>query len=107
MPDDINNLLEDGLLEDALLPAPCRVCGAEYDKYGDGWDGMCPRCADNADNYPIEAAIEAQWPAEAREAMEEERRVTRVGRLNFIATLCSLIILSLFAFAIALALSRH
>lgn len=25
---------------------PCRTCGAEYDHYGDGYDGECPDCAD-------------------------------------------------------------
>lgn len=27
----------------------CRECGAKYDPYGDGYDGMCPSCADMAE----------------------------------------------------------
>lgn len=27
----------------------CRRCGAEESGYGDGYDGLCPSCADKAD----------------------------------------------------------
>ncbi|MGV1754754.1 hypothetical protein [Agrobacterium sp. CG674] len=33
----------------------CSECGESLDDAGDGWDGMCPSCADNAaakDTYP-------------------------------------------------------
>ena len=89
--------------DDALLPAPCRVCGATYDKYGDGWDGMCPSCADNADNYPLDLDGDVR----ARAADEEAEREYRARRLSHVATACSLISLLLFAYAIALALSQH
>ena len=28
----------------------CRVCGDQYDDGGDGYDGMCPSCADKVEN---------------------------------------------------------
>jgi DNA mismatch endonuclease Vsr len=27
---------------------PCRECGEPYEEGGDGWDGLCPECADRA-----------------------------------------------------------
>jgi len=27
---------------------PCRECGEPYEEGGDGWDGLCPSCADRA-----------------------------------------------------------
>jgi hypothetical protein len=27
----------------------CRICDEEYEDGGDGWDGMCPTCADKAE----------------------------------------------------------
>lgn len=29
--------------------ANCRTCGEVYDLYGDGYDGMCPSCADKTE----------------------------------------------------------
>lgn len=28
---------------------PCRLCKQRFDPNGDGWDGMCPMCADKAE----------------------------------------------------------
>lgn len=28
------------------MSAPCRSCGKQTTQAGDGWDGMCPECAD-------------------------------------------------------------
>jgi len=30
-------------------PTGCRKCGADYPDGGDGYDGMCPTCADKAE----------------------------------------------------------
>ena len=37
--------IDDDVFEAYELPI-CIECGAEYPEAGDGWDGMCPQCAD-------------------------------------------------------------
>lgn len=37
----------------------CRSCGAEYDDGGDGFDGLCPSCADQAEENGAEIAARA------------------------------------------------
>lgn len=37
----------------------CRDCGAQYPQAGDGWDGLCPACADKK---AIEEDVDGEAP---------------------------------------------
>jgi hypothetical protein len=46
-----NEVLEQGRIgkcDDCAADGKCRICGEEYPDGGDGYDGMCPSCADKA-----------------------------------------------------------
>ena len=64
-------IVSDGEAEDAVDDTEedddkCRQCGDRYAHDGDGWDGLCPSCADKAE------AAEAAGEDAAEEAEEEE-----------------------------------
>ncbi len=47
----------------------CRVCKKRYELGGDGYDGLCPSCADRANNICDETG--ADWESAVR-TLEEE-----------------------------------
>jgi DNA mismatch endonuclease Vsr len=55
---------------------PCRECGEPYPDGGDGWDGLCPDCADRAS--AIEDAEDEGWAfVEAPSGWYAEREYSR------------------------------
>jgi hypothetical protein len=47
----------------------CERCNDSYPAYGDGWDGLCPSCADLVSDYMDEHDVSRE---EAIEKLEDQ-----------------------------------
>jgi tRNA(Ile2) C34 agmatinyltransferase TiaS len=54
---DESERLDDGVSRD---DEKCRICGERYSSCGDGYDGMCPGCADREEAQAADAEQERQ-----------------------------------------------
>ena len=69
---------------------PCRECGEPYEEGGDGWDGLCPSCADRAsiildaeeDDWMF-VETDSGWYAE-REVQRTQHFPEQIDAANFI-----------------------
>jgi hypothetical protein len=52
---------------------PCEMCGVAYEDGGDGWDGLCPSCADKVSEYMDEHdGVDRDAAIEAVEALDNK-----------------------------------
>jgi hypothetical protein len=76
--EDIDTLCE--ALNDPGTTEDCRVCGEHYDLGGDGYDGLCPSCADKANEI---AGDDGDWDDGVEKLRERLRSCPKCGASVF------------------------